>query len=98
MWAYEVTLAPNVVNNGGKKHPQEQNSHLRQVTIWGGDCGTPTRIFLTTVIMTGKMVQSFSLETLRHEYQRKRGFITFGNPLATQQTKKSLKMLDLQGF
>lgn len=36
MWAYEVTLAPNVVNNGGKKHPQEQNSHLRQVTIWGG--------------------------------------------------------------
>lgn len=97
MWAYEVTLAPNVVNDGGKKHPQEQNSHLRQVTIWG-DCGTPTRIFLTTSIMTGKMVQSFSLETLRHEYQRKRGFITFGNPLATQQTKKSLKMLDLQGF
>ena len=39
MWAYEVTLAPNVVNNGGKKHPQEQNSHLRQVTIWGGTAG-----------------------------------------------------------
>lgn len=72
MWAYEVTLAPNVVNDGGKKHPQEQNSHLRQVTIWG-DYGTPTRIFLTTYIMTEKMVQSFSLDTLRHEYHRKRG-------------------------